>query len=170
MLKRINKLNADDPMTKSIIEAIAAEHSLQKKDIEQVLKNLFFDTCSLEMLEFYEKECGITEKAKSEEDRRSAVEARWKSEGKCDIALLQMVADSWQYGKTTVDYKSSKLIVTFIEKGIPTDIEGLKAALEETKPAHIPIEYIFTYNTWADLKLKTWGELKTGTWAEAKVR
>ena len=81
-----------------------------------------------------------------------------------------MVADSWQYGKTTVDYKSSKLIVTFIDKGIPTDIEGLKAALEETKPAHIPIEYIFTYNTWADLKLKTWGELKTGTWAEAKVR
>ena len=145
MIKRINKLNADDPMTKNIIEAIAAEHSLQKKDIEQVLKNLFFDTCSLEMLEFYEK-------------------------GKCDIALLQMVADSWQYGKTTVDYKNSKLIVTFIDKGVPTDIEGLKAALEETKPAHIPIEYIFTYNTWADLKLKTWGELKTGTWAEAKVR
>ena len=53
MLKRINKLNADDPMTKNIIEAIAAEHSLQKKDIEQVLRNLFFDTCNLEMLEFY---------------------------------------------------------------------------------------------------------------------
>ena len=83
---------------------------------------------------------------------------------------MQMVADSWQYGKTTVDYENSKLIVTFIDKGVPTDIEGLKAALEETKPAHIPIEYIFTYNTWADLKLKTWGELKTGTWAEAKVR
>ncbi len=170
MLKRINKLNADDPMTKNIISAIAAEHDLQKGDVEQVLRNLFFDTCSLEMLEFYEKECGITQKAKSEADRRSAVEAKWKSDGKCDIVLLQLIADSWQYGKTSVDYSNSKLVVSFIDKGIPTDVDGLKAALEEAKPAHIPIEYVYTYNTWADLKTTTWGTLKTGTWGEAKVR
>ena len=170
MLKRINKLNADDPMTKNIISAIAAEHDLQKNDVEQVLRNLFFDTCSIEMLEFYEKECGITQKAKSEADRRSAVEAKWKSDGKCDIVLLQLLADSWQYGKTSVDYSNSKLIVSFIDKGIPTDVDGLKAALEEAKPAHIPIEYVYTYNTWADLKTTMWGALKTGTWGEAKVR
>lgn len=83
MLRRINKLNSDDPMTKNIVEAIATEHNLQKSDVEQILQNLFFDTCSLQMLEFYEKECGITTKAKEEADRRSAVEAKWKSDGKC---------------------------------------------------------------------------------------
>lgn len=170
MINRINKLNKDDPMTRNIIEAIAAEHELQRSDVEQVLKNLFFDTCSLKMLEFYETECGITSKAASEADRRSAVEAKWKSDGKCDIMLLQMIADSWKYGKTDIDYEDFKLTVAFIDKGVPTDIEGLKQELEEAKPAHIPIEYIYTYNTWGDLKLKTWGELKTGTWAEAKVR
>lgn len=170
MINRINKLNKDDPMTRNIIEAIAAEHDLQREDVSQVLANLFFDTCSLEMLEFYENECGITNKAESEEDRRSAVEAKWKSDGKCDIVLLQTIADSWKYGKTKIDYTDFKLTVSFVDKGVPTDTEGLKAALEEAKPAHIPIEYIYTYNTWGDLKLKTWGELKTGTWAEAKVR
>ena len=170
MINRINKLNKDDPMTRNIIEAIAAEHSLQNKDVEQILANLFFDTCSPKMLEFYEAECGITNKAESEEDRRSAVEAKWKSDGKCDIVLLQTIADSWKYGKTNIDYTDFKLTVSFVDKGIPTDVNGLKAALEEAKPAHIPIEYIYTYNTWGDIKENTWGELKTGTWADVKVR
>ena len=65
---------------------------------------------------------------------------------------------------------SSKLIVTFAGKGVPTDIDGLKAALEAAKPAHIQIEYVFKFNTWADLKSFTWAQLKTGTWADAKVR
>lgn len=170
MLRRINKLNVDDPMTKNVIDAIANEHGLQKNDIEQILKNLFFDTCSLEMLEFYEKECGITKKAANEADRRSAVEAKWKTGSKCSIVLLQKIADSWNYGKTSIDYVDSKLTVAFVDKGVPTDIDGLKAALEAAKPAHIPIEYVYTYNTWADLKTTTWGALKTGTWDEAKVR
>lgn len=170
MINRINKLNKDDPMTRNIIEAIAAEHALQNEDVEQILANLFFDTCNLKMLEFYEAECGITNKAENEEDRRSAVEAKWKSDGKCDIVLLQTIADSWKYGKTNINYTDFKLTVSFADKGIPTDVDGLKAALEEAKPAHIPIEYIYTYNTWNDLKAKTWDDIKMGTWDEAKVR
>lgn len=170
MINRINKLNKDDPMVRNVIAAIAKEHGLQIEEAQQVLSDLFFDTCSLRMLEFYEKECGITQKAASEADRRSAVEAKWRSDGKCDIVLLQLVADSWKNGKTDIDYKNSKLIVTFVDKGVPTDLDGLKTALEATKPAHIPIEYIFKYNTWADLRAFTWAELRSSTWDEVKVR
>lgn len=170
MLNRINKLNKDDPMVRNVIEAIAKEHGVQIEEAQQVLSNLFFDTCSIEMLEFYEKECGITQIAENEDDRRSAVEAKWRSGCKCDIVMLQLLANSWKYGETNINYKNSKLIVTFAGKGVPTDIDGLKAALEAAKPAHIPIEYVFKFNTWADLKSFTWAQLKTGTWADVKVR
>jgi hypothetical protein len=170
MLKKINKLNAEDPMVQGIMSAIEAENAMQANAVNQTLLNMFFDTCSIAMLEQYEKECGITQPATKEEDRRAAVEAKWKTSRKCDLELLRLLADSWQYGKTSMDYTGGKIVVTFADKGIPTDLGGLKSALEEAKPAHIPIEYVLNYNTWNDLKTYTWDDLKTGTWDEIKEK
>ena len=170
MLKRINKLNAEDPMVQGIMSAIEAENAMQANAVNQTLLNMFFDTCSIAMLELYEKECGITQPATKEEDRRAAVEAKWKTSRKCDLEFLRLIADSWQYGKTSMDYTDGKIVVTFADKGIPTDLGGLKSALEEAKPAHIPIEYVLNYNTWDDLKVYTWDDLKNGTWDEIKEK
>ncbi|MCI5533846.1 MAG: YmfQ family protein [Firmicutes bacterium] len=170
MLKKINKLNAEDPMVQEVVSAIEAENAMQANAVNQTLLNMFFDTCSIAMLELYEKECGITQPATKEEDRRAAVEAKWKTSRKCDLEFLRLIADSWQYGKTSMDYTDGKIVVTFADKGIPTDLGGLKSALEEAKPAHIPIEYVLNYNTWDDLKVYTWNDFKNGTWDEIKEK
>lgn len=170
MLDRIHKLNKADPFVQNIASAIQNEQNEQVLKAEQIILNMFFDTCSVEMLEKYEDECGITQKAEKEEDRRAAVEAKWKTSGKCDIDFLRLLADSWQYGKTSIDYTNDAIVVTFADKGVPTDLEGLKKALEEARPAHIPIEYIFNFNTWAELKKFTWAEIKTETWESVKEK
>ncbi len=170
MLDRIHKLNKADPFVQNIADAIQNEQNEQVSKAEQIRLNMFFDTCTLEMLERYEEECGITQKAEKEEDRRAAVEAKWKTSTKCDIDFLRLLAESWQHGETSIDYINDVIKVTFSSKGIPTDLNGLKSALEEARPAHIPIEYIFNFNTWAELKKFTWAELKAETWESVKEK
>ena len=62
------------------------------------------------------------------------------------------------------------ITVTFTDKGIPTGLEDLKAAIEEAKPAHLAVEYIVTYNTWEDVKAMTWSEVSGTTWEGLLVR
>jgi len=172
MLKsRLNKIDQQDPFVTAIANALQIELDSIEAVIVQTNDDIFFDTCSETMLKAYEAEAGITPLAsQSLSDRRSAVAAKWKSTGKCDINLLQAIADSWKYGKVLVDFVDNKIKISFADKGIPLDLDGLKAALEEVRPAHLPITYIFVYNTWADVKKLTWAQVKTGTWENLKVR
>lgn len=50
MLSRMNKLNALDPMVKNVSEAIQANNDEQREEIAKAMTNLFFDTCTAEML------------------------------------------------------------------------------------------------------------------------
>lgn len=168
---RMNKLNSDDNMVQNLISAIGGCMDLIAAENEQIIKDMFISTCSVERLRAYEKEAGVSPAAsQSEDDRRSAVIARWRSEGKCDIELLKITANSWKYGKTNIDFVNNKLQISFNDKGMPTDLDGLKAAIEEVKPAHIAAIYIFIYTVWNEVKTKTWNEVKTMTWDELKVR
>lgn len=168
---RMNKLNSDDDMVRELIEAIGSCMDMIDEKNRQVVKDMFILTCSSERLREYEKEVGIIPaESQSEDDRRSAVIARWRSESKCDIELLKITADSWEYGKTNIDFVNNKLQISFSDKGIPTDIDGLKAAIEKVKPAHLPVIYVFIYTTWGEVKNKTWGEVKAMTWGELEVR
>lgn len=168
---RMNKLNSDDEMVRDLIDAIGGCMDSTDEENRQAIKDMFISTCSTERLKEYEKETGIIPAAsQSEEDRRSAVIAKWKSDNKCDIELLRITADSWKYGKTDIDFVDNKLQISFNDKGIPTDLDGLKAAIEEVKPAHIDVIYVFIYTVWNEVKTKTWNEVKTMTWDELKVR
>ena len=41
---------------------------------------------------------------------------------------------------------------------------GLKSILEEIKPAHLGINYVFTFATWGEVKKRRWGDIKKLTW------
>lgn len=168
---RMNKINQMSKFVSAIADAMQIDIDSLKRRVVQCNSNLFFDSCSEDCLKLYEAEAGITPMASQTlEDRRSALVAKWRAEGKCDITLLQAVADSWKYGRVTVDFVDAIIVIRFVDKGIPTDIDGLKKALEEIKPAHLPINYIFIYNTWNDIACMTWGDVAASTWDELKVR
>lgn len=154
MKQRINKLNISDPMVRNVLEAIGAEMDVYDGEIVQNEKDLFFDLCGLEMLKVYEHEAGITPlQSQDESARRSAVEAKWKSGGKVDIEMLQAVANSWKNGKVDVDFVNNKIQITFIDQfGLPADRAGLEIALDEVKPAHLPIAYLIKYLMIADVE------------------
>lgn len=164
-MKRLNKLNASDKMVENVIGAIAEEMDRTDQTATQVIADTNFDSCSSTMLEFYEKEAGIKPLVgQGIDDRRSAVEAKWKSTGKIDIQMLQAVADSWQHGKVDVDFVDNKIQITFVDQfGLPSDRTGLELALDEVKPAHLPIIYFVLYLMVEDVQGMTLDELQSHT-------
>lgn len=165
LLRRMNKLNAMDPMVQNIIEAIAGEMELSDAQVRQLIMDMFFDTCSEAMLEFYEREAAVKPMTgQSIDGRRASVEAKWKSSGKIDIEMLQAVADSWKNGKVDVDFVDNKIQLTFVDQfGLPEDRAGLELAMDEVKPAHLPIVYFVRYIMLADVEAMTLTELQNHT-------
>ena len=160
---RINKLNAVDPLTQAILNAAGQEMDIADQEIEQLGKDQFFDSCSMDRLLAYEKEAGITPlEGQTESGRRSSVEAKWKSSGKVDVAMLQAVADSWKNGRVDVDFLDNKIQITFSDEyGLPADRKGLEIALDDVKPAHLPIIYLIRYLMLTDIEAMTLTELET---------
>ena len=60
--------------------------------------------------------------------------------------FLQAVADAWKNGEVEVEFLDGKIQIHFTgEFGIPNDLDGLKNAIENTKPAHLAVIYAFRY-------------------------
>lgn len=163
ILKRLNKLNSDDLMVKDVIKAIGAEMDRTDSAGEQIRTDMIFKTCSEEMVRFWEEKMQIVPKPRQDLDgRRATIEARWKATGKVNVELLQEVADSWKYGKVNVEFNANKIEITFNDTlGMPKDTEGLKAALEEVKPAHLPIDFVAIFLYVEDIDEMTVSEFET---------
>lgn len=121
-----------------------------------------FDTLTWS-LPIYEKLLKIkTNTSLSNADRGSFISAKWKMSGKSDLQLLQSVANSWKNGKIKVEFIGGVIKLTFNgEYGVPTDITTLIQAINEVKPAHLPLEYIFAYILIKDIQLMTINQLQT---------
>lgn len=165
LLRRINKLNAADPMVRDIMKAIGTEMDLADAKTAELISDMFFDTCTETMLKAYEKEAAITpQKGQNLDGRRAAVEAKWKSSGKTDLEILRQVAASWKNGKVEVDFVDNKIQITFVDQfGLPADRAGLELAVDEVKPAHLPIVYFVRYIMVADVEAVSLTELQSHT-------
>lgn len=98
-------------------------------------------------LDVFEKELGVIWRGKPIDDRRASIKAKWRSSGKSDIYLIQQVADAWKNGKVKVEFREDgKIHIIFVgEYGVPTNLEDLENAIDEVKPAHLPLFYHFAY-------------------------
>ena len=105
-----------------------------------------FDTLTWS-LPLYEKLLKIKSNTSlSNADRGSFISAKWKMSGKSDLQLLQSVANSWKNGEIKVEFIGGVIKLTFNgEYGVPTDLATLIIALNEVKPAHLPLTYIYRY-------------------------
>lgn len=141
------RLYRSDPWVEAIFTASGLTLDQVAEAILGVYNANWFDTMAEEYVAIYEKAMGITPRAgQTLEDRRSTIEARWKSAGKVDVALLRAVADSWKKGEVNVDFVDGKLALAFNSVyGVPEDLEGLLAAIDEVKPAHLALVYTLRY-------------------------
>ena len=171
----IDKLPSFYKQSDSVIDiqgSLEKERCILEENIKKLINDLFAITS--ENIERWEKLVGIkSDVSKTLEFRKTNVIARIRGKGTTTVDLIKNVSISYSNGEVDVieDNENYKFIVRFVgQKGIPTNLNDLKNAIEEIKPAHLEVEYQFIYNTWNMISYLTWNEANTSTWERLRVR
>lgn len=167
LISYIHKLLREDSYTNNLFASIGEIFDDLDETLNKLSSEFLFSTMTAERVKELEKELSYTTNAKTLEGKRIEIEARWKTSGKCDLELLQAIANSWRNGEIEIKFIDGTIEIIFISLiGIPNDIEVLKASLEEAKPAHLGINFQYKYRLWKDLPPKTWEYYNQFTWQE----
>lgn len=152
LIANLNKIYRNDKYIDNIMGAAGIDLKEVEEDIKTVGTEFFFDTMDKAGIDIYSRQLDITTTGELE-DKRNQIEAKWKTTGKCDLELLQDIANSWRNGQVEIKFLNGIIQVTFNSLvGVPEDLEGLKAAIKEAKPAHLGINYSFKYRTFGMVK------------------
>lgn len=106
------------------------------------------------------------------EQRREVLKARICGQGTTTIQMVKDTAAAFSGGEVDVieDNAHSRFIVRFISiKGIPRNMQGFIAMLEQIKPAHLACEFEYRYTTWNEVKPYAWDGLKDKTWDYVRI-
>lgn len=117
----------------------------------------------------HEKDVGLTAIDTDDETKRARVISRLQGNNLLTKAELKQLVEIYDKTSCTVieDFAHYTVKVIFSgHKGEPYNLDQIKAAIEEVKPAHLSFEYEFLSNTWGECrsKLGTWGNCAAYTW------
>ncbi|GGJ68313.1 hypothetical protein GCM10008982_17060 [Anoxybacillus voinovskiensis] len=116
--------------------------------IDEVLEQFYVDTATWGLAN-WERICGIpVDESKPIEQRRSVIKSKLRGIGTVTVALIKNVAESWYNGEVEVTEQPSLYTVKikFVSKlGVPPNLADIQNALREIIPAHLAIDFEFSY-------------------------
>ena len=126
-----------DKWVRDLLGCIAALDEKQRESALGTAAQLFPDAMTW-LLETEERIAGLEGNAAlTLEERRTALQARWRAAGKCDVELIQRVCDSWKNGEISVGFAKGVIVLTFVGAyGVP---------VEHTIPCHLAVSYLYRY-------------------------
>ena len=152
------------PEVIEILDARAEEFIKLNTEIKDVLDQFFVNRATWG-LDAWEKVFGITHsEPRSYEERRSVIKSHMRGAGTTTLTMIKSVAESYDGGEVEVENDPENYVVTitFIgTRGVPSNLSDTERALREIVPAHLAIEFKFTYLNWNELDIAnlTWDEL-----------
>ncbi|WP_168120957.1 putative phage tail protein [Paenibacillus sp. HB172176] len=121
----------------------------------------------------WEREFGLTtDPSMSYEWRREIVLAKLRGHGTVTRQMLIGVAASFSGGEVDVlEYPGEyRFVIRFIGVlGVPANMAGFIAMLDQIKPAHLSYSFLFTYTTWDMVSELTWQEASAKTWSQLRI-
>jgi len=160
----LNKVQRKDAFLNDFTEALKIKFQAIIDFCESVRNNQFFDSLDNEGAAWWEDILNIIPTAaQTLTDRCSKIQAKYLSNGHNMIALIQRACDSWKNGETEADFVNGKIQVQFTASyGVPADLDSLKESVEEIKPAHLPVEWLYKHLLKKDIHKKmTKSEMQT---------
>ena len=174
MLKKLPTYYQKSKVIKELFKSIELEFkSLSEETV--LTENQFFVILSDRDIAKHEQDVGLVpDTAADLETRRGRVMSKLRGTGTVTKTMMKNVAASFVNGDIEIiEYPSRYCFaVKFTSRtGIPYNIEDIKAMVEELKPAHLAVEYIFTYRLWQDVldTLSNWTTVKSYTWEQLLV-
>lgn len=147
IINLINVAYRQDEFVNDFTGAVASVMNVLLQFCQSVHDNVFFDTLDKEGVEWWENLMAIIPTpSQTIADRRSKIHAKWLSKYHNDIELIQKVCDAWKNGEVVAGFVGGKIQINFVGGlGIPADLDSLKQAIDEIKPAHLPYDMLFKY-------------------------
>lgn len=167
LINNLHKIVRKDQFINAILNSPGVHLDELKEKLVLIQKEFLFSTMSLERIQALEKELNYKTESNTIEGKRIEIEARWKTKGKCDLELLQTIANNWRNGEVEVKFINGVIFINFISIiGVPDGVETLIAAITEAIPAHLGINFNYIYRLWKDLPPETWEHYNQYTWEE----
>ncbi|AOY78356.1 hypothetical protein BJL90_12935 [Clostridium formicaceticum] len=156
--------------TSQVMNSLTGVEAIQMQEfnskLDDVLNQFFVDTATF-ALERWEKELGIpVNNSKPAAFRRSVIKSKLRGSGTVTVNLIKNVSESYSNGEVDVieNNPNYSFTVKFVGTlGIPPNLEDLKNAIEEIKPAHLVALFQFIYNTHNTLAQFTHNQLSQYT-------
>lgn len=152
-----------------LLNSIELEVDRLKEQVN-LTENQFFVILSDENLQKHEQDVGLATDLSADLDtRRGRVLSKLRGTGTVTKTMMKNVAASFVNGDIEIiEYPSEYCFaVKFTSKtGVPYNIADIQAMIEEIKPAHLAVEYIFTYRLWQDIldEIQIWTTAKNYSW------
>jgi Uncharacterised protein conserved in bacteria (DUF2313) len=133
---------------RAIIDAESAQFEQLHADIADVLAQFFVDTATWGLAN-WERICGIpVDESKPIDQRRSVIKSKLRGIGTVTVDLIKNVAEAYYNGEVEVTEQPSLYTVKikFVSKlGVPPNLADIQNALREIIPAHLAIDFEFSY-------------------------
>lgn len=157
-----------DNETMLTLQNVLSEET-DKLDAElKVTVNQCFPQLATTLLSRWETILGIkTDGSLSDTSRQEQILAKLSGTGTTTKQMIKDVAEKFSGAEVEVieDNANSRFYIRFVgQLGIPENMTGLKAAIEDVKPAHLEVIYEYIYNTWQDVTKMTWQRASGYTW------
>lgn len=157
-----------DNETMLTLQNVLSEET-DKLDVElKVTVNQCFPQLATTLLSRWETILGIkTDGSLSDTSRQEQILAKLSGTGTTTKQMIKDVAEKFSGAEVEVieDNANSRFYIRFVgQLGIPENMTGLKAAIEDVKPAHLEVIYEYIYNTWQDVTEMTWQRASGYTW------
>lgn len=121
-------------------------------------------------LDRYEQDlCIETNHSESYEVRRSRILAKMRGLKTITKTALKNVVKTYIDGIVEINERPDEFIIDIkfvTKKGIPGTMGDIEKAVDDVIPAHLYVNYIFTYRTWDDVAefVGTWDDVSAYTW------
>lgn len=167
MLRSLPVAYRTDKWVRDLLAAVQSLDDTQREQMLDITQQLFPGSMTW-ALAIEERDAGLASTGTLEE-RRTALIARWRAAGKCDVELIQRVCDSWKNGEISVGFAEGVIVLTFVGAyGVPeaAELAALQDAVEHTIPCHLAVSYLYRYLLVREVSAMTVDELQGHTMHE----
>lgn len=161
MLRSLPVAYRRDQWVRHLLGAIQSLDDKQRAAMLDAAAQLYPDSMTW-LLEAEERAANLPSTGTLEE-RRTALIARWRGAGKCDVERIQSVCDSWRNGEISVGFAEGVIVLTFVGAyGMPdaAALTALQDAIECTIPCHLAVQYLWRWLLVREVSAMTLDELQ----------
>jgi hypothetical protein len=153
LLKKMPGIYENSGMMIQLFQVEDMEIQNLEDSLGSALNQFFIDSADT-TIDRWEKEVGVPKSTLPLDQRRATVKSKLRGYGTVTVSHIKSICDAYTNGDVAVIEKPStyEFEIKFNSiRGIPPNMDDLKSVIEQIKPAHLGVTFVYTYLTMGEL-------------------